>query len=111
MLTKEIFQIPAASDIPAEFNVTLLRNAGTKEEAVYSSKGVGEPPLTLAVSVVCALREAVRSYRRDQGVEEDWSLEVPLTSERIRMACRDQIVSQVQRNITHQQEDFLNIIQ
>ena len=104
-------QIPAASDIPAEFNITLLRNAGTKEEAVYSSKGVGEPPLTLAVSVVCALREAVRSYRREQGVEEDWSLEIPLTSERIRMACRDGIVSQVQSSITHQEEDFLNILQ
>ena len=61
--------------------------------------------------MVCALREAVRSYRRDQGVEEDWSLEIPLTSERIRMACQDQIVTQVQSRITHQEEDFLNIIQ
>ena len=75
------------------------------------SPGVGEPPLTLAVSVVCALREAVRSYRRDQGVEEDWSMEIPMTSERIRMACQDEIVKHVQSQITHQEEDFLNILQ
>ena len=48
---------------------------------------------------------------RDQGVEEDWSLEIPLTSERIRMACQDQIVRHVQSHITHQVEDFLNILQ
>ena len=74
--------------------MTLLRNAGTKFESVFSSKGVGEPPLTLATAVVCAIRGAVASYRRDQGVEAgDWRLEIPLTSERIRMACQDDIVN------------------
>ena len=74
--------------------MTLLRNAGTKFESVFSSKGVGEPPLTLATAVVCAIRGAVASYRRDQGVEAgDWRLEIPLTSERIRMACQDDVVN------------------
>ena len=49
-------------------------------EFVFSSKGVGEPPLTLATAVVCAIRGAVASYRRDQG-------------ERIRMACQDDVVN------------------
>ena len=88
--------------------MTLLRNAGTKEEAVFSSKGIGEPALTLAAAVVCALREAVRSYRRDQGVEEDWPMEVPMTSERIRMACRDEIVKRVEDIATV--EKILNIM-
>ena len=88
--------------------MTLLRNAGTKEEAVFSSKGIGEPALTLAAAVVCALREAVRSYRRDQGVEEDWPMEVPMTSERIRMACRDEIVRRVEDIETV--EKILNIM-
>ena len=88
--------------------MTLLRNAGTKEEAVFSSKGIGEPALTLAAAVVCALREAVRSYRRDQGVEEDWPMEVPMTSERIRMACRDEIVRRVEDIATV--EKILNIM-
>ena len=105
-----MFQIPGASDVPAELNVTLLRNAGTREEAVYSSKGIGEPALTLAAAVVCALREAVRSYRRDQGVEENWAMEIPMTSERIRMACEDDIVRRAQKSVKTDQE-ILNIIQ
>ena len=85
-----------------------MRNAGTKFESVFSSKGIGEPPLTLAAAVVCALREAIRSYRRDQGVEEDWPMEVPMTSERIRMACRDEIVRRVEDIATV--EKILNIM-
>ena len=80
--------------------MTLLRNAGTKFEAVFSSKGIGEPALTLATAVVCAIRGAVTSYRRDQGAEVgDWRMEIPLTSERIRMACQDDIVKFVQENV------------
>ena len=57
------YKIPTAADIPKEFHVTLLRNAGTKFESVFSSKGIGEPPLTLAASVVSATRQAINSYR------------------------------------------------
>ena len=81
--------------------MTLLRNAGTAFESVFSSKGVGEPPLTLATAVVCAIRGAVASYRRDQGAEAgDWRLEIPLTSERIRMACQDDITNYVTNHVT-----------
>ena len=80
--------------------MTLLRNAGTKFESVFSSKGVGEPPLTLATAVVCAIRGAVTSYRRDQGAETgDWRTEIPLTSERIRMACQDDIINFVRERV------------
>ena len=80
--------------------MTLLRNAGTVFEAVFSSKGVGEPALTLATAVVCAIRGAVASYRRDQGTEAgDWRLEIPLTSERIRMACQDDITNFVKERV------------
>ena len=80
--------------------MTLLRNAGTVFESVFSSKGVGEPPLTLATAVVCAIRGAVTSYRRDQGTEAgDWRLEIPLTSERIRMACQDEIVNYITNHV------------
>ena len=60
--------------------------------------------------MVCALREAIRSYRRDQGVGQDWAMEIPLTSERIRMACQDDIVSHVRENVIADQENILNII-
>ena len=80
--------------------MTLLRNAGTKFESVFSSKGVGEPPLTLATAVVCAIRGAVASYRRDQGAEAGtWRTEIPLTSERIRMACQDDITNFVRERV------------
>ena len=59
---------------------------------MYSSKGIGEPPLSLAVSVVCALREAVAAYRD----AELPPLKIPLTAERLRMACEDDIVRGVQ---------------
>ena len=81
--------------------MTLLRNDGPVFESVFSSKGVGEPPLTLATAVVCAIRGAVTSYRQDQGAETgDWRLEIPLTSERIRMACQDDVVNFVTDHVT-----------
>ena len=48
----------------------------------------------------------MRSYRRDQGVWEDWSLEIPLTSQRISMEFGDKIVRFV-RILFTDQEVFL----
>ena len=94
------YKIPTLADMPKELRVSLLRGARTEEESVYSSKGIGEPPLSLAVSVVCALREAVAAYRRDQAEASDRQaglppLKIPLTAERLRMACEDDIVRKV----------------
>jgi len=94
------YKIPTLADMPKELRVSLLRGARTEEESVYSSKGIGEPPLSLAVSVVCALREAVASYRRDHAEADDRQadlppLKIPLTAERLRMACEDDIVRKV----------------
>ncbi|WNM43411.1 xanthine dehydrogenase molybdopterin binding subunit [Kitasatospora sp. CM 4170] len=55
------YKIPSFSEMPAEFNVTLLKNAG-EEGAVYGSKAVGEPPLMLAFSVREALRQAAAAF-------------------------------------------------
>ena len=54
------YQIPAISDAPVEFNVTLLPNAG-QPGSIHGSKAVGEPPLMLAISVREAIRDAVSS--------------------------------------------------
>ena len=78
--------------MPKELRVSLLRGARTEEESVYSSKGIGEPPLSLAVSVVCALREAVGAYRKTDLPQ----LKIPLTAERLRMDCEDDVVRGVQ---------------
>ncbi len=53
------YKIPTCSDLPPEFNVTLLDNAANREDTIYRSKAVGEPPLMLAISVFHAIRDAI----------------------------------------------------
>jgi xanthine dehydrogenase molybdopterin-binding subunit B len=60
------YQIPAISDAPMEFNVTLLPH-GANPGAVHGSKAVGEPPLMLAISVREAIRDAVASFGKPGG--------------------------------------------
>ncbi|MEV6279341.1 xanthine dehydrogenase molybdopterin binding subunit [Nocardia sp. NPDC051832] len=55
------YKLPSFSEMPEEFNVTLLEDA-TEEGAVYGSKAVGEPPLMLAFSVREALRQAAAAF-------------------------------------------------
>jgi xanthine dehydrogenase molybdopterin binding subunit/xanthine dehydrogenase small subunit len=55
------YQIPAISDAPMEFNVTLLKNSD-QPNTIHGSKAVGEPPLMLAFAVREALRDAVAGF-------------------------------------------------
>jgi xanthine dehydrogenase molybdopterin-binding subunit B len=66
------YQIPAFSDAPVEFNVTLLPQAA-QAGTIHGSKAVGEPPLMLAFSVREAIRDAVAAFGPAGG-------EVPLAS-------------------------------
>ncbi|KAI5635559.1 molybdopterin-binding domain of aldehyde dehydrogenase domain-containing protein [Phthorimaea operculella] len=88
------YKIPGFSDIPKEFNVSLLKGA-PNPRAVYSSKAVGEPPLFLAASVFFAIKDAIKSARIDAGMSPEFTLEVPATCARIRMACEDHITKQM----------------
>jgi len=51
------YKIPACSDRPDVFNVALW-DAPNREETIYRSKAVGEPPLMLGISVFSALHDA-----------------------------------------------------
>ncbi len=53
------YKIPGCSDLPVDFRVQLLANAANREDTVYRSKAVGEPPLMLALSVFHAIRDAI----------------------------------------------------
>ena len=53
------YKIPTCSDLAPEFNVTMLANAANREDTIYRSKAVGEPPLMLAISVLHAIRDAI----------------------------------------------------
>jgi xanthine dehydrogenase large subunit len=55
------YKIPACSDRPRIFNVALLENASNREETIFRSKAVGEPPLMLPISVLHALSDAIAS--------------------------------------------------
>ncbi|WP_296405163.1 molybdopterin cofactor-binding domain-containing protein [Psychrobacter sp.] len=54
------YKIPTAHDIPKHWNVKLYERKN-KEQTVYNSKAVGEPPFMLAASVWCAINNAVAS--------------------------------------------------
>lgn len=89
------YKIPSFSDIPNEFNVSLLRGS-SNPKAVFSSKGIGEPPLFLASSIFFAIRQAIKAARKEVGLEKvHFQLDSPLTAERIRMACEDHLTKKV----------------
>jgi xanthine dehydrogenase large subunit len=55
------YKIPTARDWPAQATVRLLEGQPNREDTIYRSKAVGEPPLMLAISVLHAIRDAVAS--------------------------------------------------
>ena len=58
-----------------------------------SSKAVGEPPFFLGASVFWAIKDAIYSARKDEGIEGFFQLDSPAAPERIRMACKDSFTS------------------
>ena len=46
--------------MPAHFEITLCDGAN-REDTIYRSKAVGEPPLMLAISVFAAIADAIHS--------------------------------------------------
>ncbi|QHJ00251.1 xanthine dehydrogenase molybdopterin binding subunit [Xylophilus rhododendri] len=58
------YKIPATGDIPEHLRVDLWPEPN-REDNVFGSKAVGEPPFMLAIAVYEALREAVAAGRGD----------------------------------------------
>ncbi len=52
------YKIPACSDRPDVFNVALWQGEN-REDTIYRSKAVGEPPFMLGISVLMALSDAI----------------------------------------------------
>jgi xanthine dehydrogenase large subunit len=72
------YKIPVASDVPADFRVALF-DGSNREETVYRSKAVGEPPLMLGISVFAAIADAIHSLHPGKPV----ALDAPATPEAI----------------------------
>ncbi|KAK4046018.1 hypothetical protein OIV83_006436 [Microbotryomycetes sp. JL201] len=84
------YKIPGFSDIPQQFNVRMLSGVEWRNlPTIRASKGIGEPPFFLGVSVALAIRQALKSARADAGIFELQEFRLPLTSERIRLAAGD----------------------
>jgi len=74
------YKIPTIGDVPVDFRVALYeRDEAPSTEVIFHSKGVGEPPLMLAMSVREALREAVAAFGDARRVD----LGAPATPEAI----------------------------
>jgi len=72
------YKIPTSSDVPADFRVALYPNEN-RENTIYRSKAVGEPPLMLAISVFAAIADAIHSLAPGRIVP----LDAPATPESI----------------------------
>jgi xanthine dehydrogenase large subunit len=72
------YKIPVASDVPVDFRVALF-DGSNREETIYRSKAVGEPPLMLGISVFAAIADAIHSVHPGKPV----ALDAPATPEAI----------------------------
>ena len=73
------YKIPTAYDWPSTFNVDLVPWSRNREDSIYRSKAVGEPPLMLAMSVFYAIRDAIAAAAGG-GLPR---LDAPATPERV----------------------------
>ncbi|XP_041353241.1 xanthine dehydrogenase-like [Gigantopelta aegis] len=87
------YKIPSFRNVPVEMNVHLLKGS-RNDEAIFSSKGVGEPPLFLGSSVFFAIKDAISSARADEGITGYFRIDSPATPDKIRMACQDRFTKQ-----------------
>jgi xanthine dehydrogenase large subunit len=53
------YKIPTCSDLAPDFRVQLLQNSANREDTIYRSKAVGEPPFMLGISAFHAIRDAI----------------------------------------------------
>ena len=80
------YKIPACSDRPDIFNVSLWDNEN-REDTIYRSKAVGEPPFMHGISVLMALSHAVAACGDGSGYTD---LDAPATPECVLAAVRAQ---------------------
>jgi xanthine dehydrogenase large subunit len=82
------YKIPCSSDVPDDFRVALFNNSN-REETIYRSKAVGEPPFMLAISVFAAIADALHSLAPGKPVP----LDAPATAESIWRTARELVKS------------------
>ncbi|OWJ84761.1 xanthine dehydrogenase molybdopterin binding subunit [Haematobacter missouriensis] len=81
------YKIPACSDRPRSFNVHLWEKGRNREDTIYRSKAVGEPPLMHGISALMALSDAIAACGDGSAYPD---LHAPATPERILSAIARQ---------------------
>jgi xanthine dehydrogenase large subunit len=79
------YKIPCASDVPRDFRTSLYESKGNREDTIYRSKAVGEPPLMLGISVWTAIFNAVANVKPGKVP----NLQAPATPETILQAVME----------------------
>jgi xanthine dehydrogenase large subunit len=74
------YKIPTVRDWPQRTSVNLLQDEPNRQETIYRSKAVGEPPLMLAISAFHAIRDAIASCGARHAVPD---LSAPATPEAV----------------------------
>ncbi|MDP3758914.1 MAG: xanthine dehydrogenase molybdopterin binding subunit [Ramlibacter sp.] len=72
------YKIPATGDVPGHFNIELWPEPN-REDNVFGSKAVGEPPFMLAISAWEAMRDAAAAARGGRAVH----MNAPATAENV----------------------------
>ncbi|PWI32303.1 xanthine dehydrogenase molybdopterin binding subunit [Vibrio albus] len=80
------YKIPTIGDYPKQMNISLFDKMNP-ENTIFHSKGVGEPPFLHAISVWCAIYDAVASISGHKVIP---TLNAPATGEHILTACINQ---------------------
>ncbi|GJM96866.1 hypothetical protein PR202_ga13738 [Eleusine coracana subsp. coracana] len=100
------YKIPTVDTIPKQFNVELI-NSARDQKRVLSSKASGEPPLLLACSVHCAMREAIRAARKEfsvcTGPENSpltFQMDVPATMPIVKELCGLDVVERYLKSVS-----------
>jgi xanthine dehydrogenase large subunit len=70
--------------VPADLRVALFSNSN-REETIYRSKAVGEPPLMLGIAVFAAIADALHGLAPGRTVP----LDAPATAESILRAVQE----------------------
>jgi xanthine dehydrogenase molybdopterin-binding subunit B len=100
------YKIPTVDTIPKQFNVELI-NSARDQKRVLSSKASGEPPLLLACSVHCAMREAIRAARKEFSVctgpansAITFQMDVPATMPVVKELCGLDVVERYLESVS-----------
>ena len=86
------YKIPSMDDMPRDWTVEILQETEGPpgRRGLHNSKGVGEANIQLGYSAYVAVKDAIRSIRKDRGLApNDFFLPFPAMTYDILRACND----------------------